>query len=647
MYNVSAEYLQTLHKLARFEHCRGTIDGIPFDDDNIISMSYSNKSSNTDDITWGSCYVGQISAQLENVPGVGRGRWRNKIVRVETGLEIDDQGTTEWVPLGVFRIAEATWDDTGLINIVANDYISQLDEEFNGQYIQVQAGTIYDMAVFACNHCGLTFGLTREETAALPNGSVIFTLYSENNIKTYRDFMSSLAQLAGGFVYADRQGSLIIKSYNNPNETVDTITAEQRITGVQFSDYNTWYAGVYYDIDNGREKGTKGPPTGTAGCVYLGNQPFLQIGQGNTDAVLQTLHQVARSIQVVPFSFSILSAACYDLGDYITAGEQISTGWGPFTCLINSINWTLKETTDLEGYGADPDLKNGKTSTDKEIESVASRVDSSEFKYYLSINPGEIELIDRTETTVGNIRFASKKNTDVEIWTELQFTVSPNNATEEQVPVYEDIEQPGADPIRSQIGYWIKETPEQIEALVKYYYDGVLVSYHPLETWQPDSDTEVATHTLHYGYLLPSVDESTAHTWEVTLELIGGSGRIFQEGAHIVLCGQGLVGDDVWDGTVTAQDATYNPVAFAALVPGRFKENTPSISAAAPQAITANDQVAPVAIGAPVPEQISEGNINIVLRNLAFNIVTEDGENNIVTEDGNANIITEVDLNNG
>lgn len=646
MYNVSAEYLEKLHSLARFEHCRGTIDGIPFNDDNIISISYSNKSSNTDDITWGSCYVGQISAQLVNVNGINRGNWRNLLMRVEAGLEIDDEGTIEWVPIGAFRIAEAIWDDIG-ITITANDAIAQLDEDFNGQYIQVQAGTIYDMAVFVCNHCGLNFALTREETAALPNGNIIFTLYSENDIKTYRDFMSSLSQLAGGFVYADHNGNLAIKSYLYEGTTVDTITANERITGVEFSDYETYYNGVYYELDNGREKKTVGPSTGTTRCIALGHQPFLQIGQGNTDAVLTTLNQVARSIRVVPFKFSTLSAACYELGDYITAGVQISTGWGPFTCLINSINWTLKETSEFEGYGADPDLKNGKTATDKQIDSIASRVDSSEFKYYMSINPGDIQLNDETETTVGNIRFASKKNTDVEIWSEIKFFVSPNYSTEEQVPVYEDIENPGTDPTRQQIGYWLKEITEPITAQVRYYYDGVEVPYSPIETFKPDSETEDAWHTLHFGYLLPAVDESTSHTWETTLEITGGHGNILAEGAHIVLCGQGLVGDDVWDGTVTAKDATFTPVNIAALVPGRIKENTPSISAAAPLTITAADQVTPVAIGAPVPEQISEGNINIVLRNLAFNIVTEDGQYNIVTEDDTANIITEVDLNNG
>lgn len=646
MYNVSAEYLEKLHSLARFEHCRGTIDGIPFNDDNIISMSYSNKCSNTDDITWGSCYVGQISAQLVNVNGINRGRWRNKVVRVEAGLEIDDQGTIEWVPIGVFRIAEATWDDVG-ITITANDNIARLDEEFNGQLIQVQAGTIYDLAVYVCNRCGLEFGLTREETAALPNGTVIFTLYSENDIKTYRDFMSSLSQLVGGFVMADREGRLIIKSYNFDGTTVDTITADERLTGVSFSDYETYYYGVYYEVDNGRVKKTAGSDVGIIGSIGLGHQPFMQIGEGYTGNALRVLNDIARTIRVVPFSFSTLSTPCYDLGDYITAGVQTSTGWGPFTCLINSINWTLKEMSDFEGYGADPGLKNGKTATDKQIDSIASRVDSGEFKYYMSINPGDIQLNDETETTVGNIRFASKKNTDVEIWSEIKFFVSPNYSTEEQVPVYENIENPGTDPTRQQIGYWLKEITEPITAQVRYYYDGVEVPYSPIETFKPDSDAEDAWHTLHFGYLLPAVDESTSHTWETTLEITGGHGYINGEGARVVLCGQGLVGDDVWDGTVTAKDATFTPVNIAALVPARVKENTPSISAAAPQTITAADQVAPVAIGAPVPEQISEGNINIIMRNLAFNIVTEDGQNNIVTEDETKNIITEVDLNNG
>ena len=113
------------------------------------------------------------------------------------------------------------------------------------------------------------------------------------------------------------------------------------------------------------------------------------------------------------------------------------------------------------------------------------------------------------------------------------------------------------------------------------------------------------------------------------------------ENVNLLLKGQGLVGDEYWDGTVKAED-NYNPLSIGTPTPGSIQENVPAITPAAiDHTLSASDNYTPVGIGAPELQQISEGNVNIIMTNLLFNIVTEDGLNNIVTEDGNENITTE------
>lgn len=636
MYNVSADYLEKLHSLTHVEHCRGTIGGESFDDSNIIKMNYTNRCSDTEDITLGSCYIGQIEASLVNVY-ISRGNWYNQQMTVEVGLEIDEE-TIEWVPLGRFIIKQAVWDEIG-INITASDKIVQLEEEeFDGQYTQLQAGTIYEMARFACGKCGLTFGMTRQEAEALPNGTSIFTLYKENSFKTYRDFMSALSQLAGGFVYANRDGQIIIKSFLKPENTVDTITASDRMAGVEFSDYNTLYNGVRVEVNNGKDSYII-KPYGVQTWIDLGQQPFLQIGLSETiKQYAENIAAAVRTIKTTPFHFSTLSTICYDIGDYITAAPQLSTGYGPFTCLICSVNWTFKELTEFEGYGSNPDLKTGKSKAEKQLDSISSQVNSNEFKYYTYTNIAEVNVLQDTETEIGNIIFASNKNTDVDITTEIILDAIATSSSQERVTVYQDTPDPldpGGDPITSEIGYWLDTVTDPIIAHVRYYLDGVLQFHEPIETMDEDG-----VHTLHYDYLLHDIDESQAHTWRVTLELTDGAGAIAPDGILLTLGGQGLVGEDRWDGTVNASDEIPT-AAISGLSPATITDIGPTITKQTPTTVTASDSVPTAAIAGMEPAEISEGNINIILRNELFNFVTEDKTANITNEGKTANITTE------
>lgn len=634
MYNVSAEYLEKLHSNTHIEHCRGTINGIPFNDSNIISMNYTNRCTDTDDINLGSCYVGQLDAAFIDV-GITRGTWYNSTINLEVGLELDD-GTTEWVPLGVFTVTEAEWGDIS-VHVLAADNILRLEStEFEGNLTQLQAGTIYELATFACSKCGLTFGLTREEAEALPNGTSIFTLFSENGFTTYRDFMSSVSQLAAGFVMADRQGNIIIKTFVKPEQTVDTITASERITGVKFSDYQTDYPAVSLEVNNGNIHYSIG---GGPGVIALGQQMFLQLGLEETiRTYAYNISQAVQTIRTTPFYFQTLSTIVYDLGDYITAGTQQATGWGPFSCLICSINWTFRELTEFEGYGRNPDIKLGKSKEEKQINTISNRINSNEFSYYTYTNISAVNLINETETEIGNIIFASNKNTDVNISTEIKFNALATVETEERVPVYQDTPDPidpSADPIVSEIGYWIKKETTPIKAHVRYYYDGELISHEPIETMNEDG-----WHTLHYGYLLHGIDESQQHTWRVTLELSDGAGAIPVEGILLTLGGQSLAGDERWDGTVTASDQV--PTAkITGLKPEQISDDGPTITLQTPETVTASDQVPAEAIAGLQPDEFTEGNINIILTNIVFNFVTEDRTANITVEDETANITTE------
>lgn len=621
MYNVSPEYLEKLHTLARVEHCRGSIGSIAFNDDNIISLEYTNQCSDPKDLQFGYAYIGQIQAQFVNI-NIPRGSWLNQVINIDVGMEIDNEGTIEWVPLGVFTVSAAEWNDTG-IAVTANDNMYKLDKEFD---MQLNEGSLYEIACFICNECGVTFGLTEEETEALPLGDKNYKLYPENDVETYRDLISYLAAVVGGFATAGRDGSILLKTFNYTG-VVDEITADERITGAKFSDFVTDYKNVYIDLENTYDRTAWGN-RGIESIILPGVNPFLQYPY-NEQVYYErylTLKNVAQSIKITPFQTDLLSTIVYDIGDYIKCSGGIAED-EPI-CLINSIDYVLKELVTIEGIGRDPRTKNGKSATEKMVNGLSSKTKDNEFSYYQYKNVDEIELENELDKVIAEVMFASNIDTNVEVTLEVKLSIEAIIETETNVPVY--------DSNGDVIGYWTKTEKTPVNAIIRYYYDDVMINYFPVETMNEDG-----WHTLNYDYFIPGVPASSVHTFKAVLWLENGEGLIWPENVNLLLKGQGLVGDDFWDGNVNAAD-TYTPFTIGTLTPGNIQDNVPAITPAAiDHTISAADNYTPLSIGTLEPEPISEGNVNIILTNLLFNIVTEDGQYNIVTEDGTANITTE------
>lgn len=638
MYNVTPEFLAQLRKHTRVEHVRGTIGSALFTDSNILSLSLSNRCSDTSDISFGSAYIGQLTATFVNV-AIPRGSWGGKTITLFWGVEIDQEGddpVTEWIPIGLFEIASAEWTDVG-VNIVANDYVEKLEKNFTG--VQTQSGGIYDFAYYACSRCGLTFGMTREETEALPNGDQILGLYEENNIETWRDLMSWLAQCAGGFVTADRDGSIVIRSFAD-SAVVDSWTETERIVGTAFSDYETLYDGVsVVNIeDQTLEYYSGAGSTGDGVAITLGQNPLLQYGIKPTrDAQRQTIANIAASIKWTPFRTQTLSCLAYDMGDLIECSGGVASS-EELTCCVQGYDWTFKNTTAYTGYGSDPRLATGSSKTDKNLAGLLSKVESGEITYYQFKNIEEIELGENIETTIASIKFAAKKETDVDIWLEVKLDTQ-NISEQEQIPVYDEVENPDTQETEEvQIGYWYQEHKLPITALVKYYYDDHLIGYQPVETWNEDG-----FHTIHYGYFLPHVDTITNHTFVAKMVLGSGTGTIAIDDATMIVRGQALVGSVIWDGTIDVADET-GLYEFRELTPVDFTEEvTSSVVTPLQPDSPLTDNTEDPDIGADDPTELEDTAFTITLFGVNFAFISEDGEDVFITEDDDDMIVTEYD----
>lgn len=510
MYNCSVAFLTALHKPARFERLRGMIGSVQFTDENVVSMSYSNRCSDTADLTLGSCYIGQLEATFVNID-IRRGEWRDKEITLEWGLVLEDE-SVEYIPVGVFTIQEATWSGTG-IHIKASDNIAKLDVPCSIQ----TSGEIYDLLFLACESCGLTLGMTRAQVEALPNGEEFFGLYPDSDIKTWRDFVSWAAQLSGAFAYADRMGALRIKSFSDC-EVVDEFTETEREYSSQFSDYSTSYSGIsVVDIMN---KSTRYIANGNTGStINLGSNPFLQFGtkEGLTEQLI-TISDSLIDVKWTPFTSGVLSNMAYDLGDLLSCSGGVA-GSEDLTCCVMSIDWTSKNLTQLQGFGADPSLTNGKSKTDKNLDGLSRQISENEVIFYTFENAQEYELEEDEEVKVVDIRFATISPKIVNLWHEIDLDVKA--------------EQEG----------------DIVTCQALYYLDGDLVTYSPITSWNNDG-----LHLLHLMFFVNTLAENSVHDWKVYLIIRGGSATIDVGDVHASLYGQGLVATDTWDGYIEAED---------------------------------------------------------------------------------------------
>ena len=511
MYNASEAFFTALHEKARFEKLRGTVGSVSFTDANVISMSYSNRCSDTADVTLGSCYIGQLEATFCNL-SITRGDWRDKVITLEWGLVLEDE-SVEYIPIGVFTVTEATWSGTG-VTVKASDNIAKLDKATAVQ----STGEIYDLLNLACVDCGLTLGVTREEVEAMPNGTEILSTYPQSDIKTWRDHVGWVCQCAGAFAYAGRDGELLIKSWADL-AIVDAFTETEREYSSTFSDFTTSYAGIsVVDIENQVTMYYSNGNTGTV--INLGSNPYLQYGTKET--LERTRNAIANSIKDVkytPFNSGVLSNMAYDLGDLITCTGGIA-GASTLTCCVMAIDWTSKQLTQLQGFGADPSLSSGKSKTDKVIDGLISKVSENEVVIHTFENAQAFNLQEQVEQQIVDIRFATINPKIVNLWHEIELDVT-------------------SDP----------EGDGVVTCQAVYYVDGDQITYSPVTTWNNDG-----LHLMHLLYFLAELEPNSVHEWEVGLIIDGGTATIDVGDIHASLYGQGLVASDEWDGYIEASD---------------------------------------------------------------------------------------------
>lgn len=506
MYQVSEEYLkQTKRKVQTFR-LAGTVNKIAFTNHDILSGSFTitNQCSEQNDVKIGSVYIGELKCTFK--PDLQVPDWTNAQIIVSEGLLI---GGTAWedVPLGVYTVSEANDTEYG-VDITAYDNMARFNRSCT---VDITIGTPYELLTLACTTCEVELGLTQADVDALPNGTESLSLYTENDIETWQDFVFWVAQATGTIATMDREGKLVLRSYTQ--NVVDTLTNHERFTGSKFSKFETRYSGLScVNMENNTTSYYGSDPDNYL-TYNLGSNPFLQYGVDSyKEQIRRAVLDALLKIDYVPFETGCLCGAMYDLGDIIRCTDGIAPG--KLGCVM-MYDYTFNKGYKITGFGSDPALASAKSKTDKNLEGLRNNVSTNEILFFNYENASAIQIGDGESKAIIDIRFTSS----VLIGVLFQAEVLLDATAEEDVI--------------GSIEYTLNEV--------------TIIGYNPTETWKNGK------HILSLMYML-MIEENSINRWIVKLNIAGGSIAIAQGAVRAVIYGQGLVGTVEWDGFITVEE---------------------------------------------------------------------------------------------
>jgi len=512
MYEVSQAYKEAMKKPVQHFKLRGVITNknmtYTFTEKDILKGSFTitNQCCGTSAMEIGSVYTGEMSMTLLGniVP-----RYSIYGAKVEPYFSLLTDNGWEEIPLGVFNIAEANYSVSGC-EIKAYDNMSLLDK---GISLTTTSAEMWTMLENVSEACGVSIGMTEAEVRGFPNGNRMLGIYANNDMETWRDFVSWLAQTAGCFATVNRAGELVFRAFNT--DVVDTIDTEHRFMGCKFSDFETRYTGIsvvnigdqttsYYGALDVEDDGL---------TMNLGSNPFLQYGVDETVEESRRAVLVALEvIRYVPFTADMIGNPAYDLGDVFRFSGGIADG----ACLscMTKFDWKFNDKFTMDGVGENPALANARSKTDKNITGLLSNADENRMYYYTFTNSDLIRIAAGDKKPVISIVFAAVKSAELEFKAEIL------------------CETTAAD----------SDQPTIVTATYMLNGDEI-TTYLPTETMQDGK------HILHLFYPLTAA-EGTVNRWVVSLSCRFGSLRIDKGQILAMISGQGLAGKDGWDGTI-------------------------------------------------------------------------------------------------
>lgn len=344
MFQVSDALAAQFSQPARHIRAKLMVEGVDhvLDEAVIESFKIEESCNSGQDLAVGSCCGSSAEIHLLNKDGALDGlTFINRTVKPFVGMEVDspEEGShLEWVPLGVFRVSEADYEEGFALTLRAQDDMQRFDRscevtvDGTDLTLQIPDGpqavlntetyTIGDMLLALGSLCGCGEAFLADSmyaddgvTWAFPNAAYQPKASFQGELSC-RSLLTYLAQTAGSFARFDRNGKLEFAWY----EDTQTSLNDGRYIAFGEKEYAIPAADTLRieikDGDLGRERGP-----GTHPYTISGNPLLYQLSaieddswEPYADAILNRI----KGLSYRPYSLSVQGNPLYQPGDIVS-----------------------------------------------------------------------------------------------------------------------------------------------------------------------------------------------------------------------------------------------------------------------------------------------------------------------------------------
>lgn len=554
MYPVSEAFLQAVQENTRRFYWTGKITTkagtvYEFGNEDIVKGSgyITSQCCGSTEIEIGTVYAAEMGITLFS--GIDRYTLEGAKVELFYHLRVAGGGYEE-IPMGIFEVSEAN-RTLHCLEIKGYDYMLRFEKSFNGFET---VGNAYAFLALCCKACDVVLAHTQAEIEAMPNGSGFLSVYTENDIETYRDVLFYVGQVLGGFFCINREGKLELRKYGNV--PVMTVSDRQRFSS-SFSDFITRYTAIsstniktqtaeYYALE--QDDGL---------TMNLGVNPLLQFGLEETrKALLENILSDLSVIRYVPFDSDTIGNPALDLGDVLvfSGGHADETQIACVTGFQIKINGKHS----LKCVGKNPRLAQAKSKNDKNLSGLLNQIEAGKIGIHTFTNASAYS-VGSSDVKIISIEFAAAEETHVHFFAVVLVDVSAGgivrsgtalgtvvfpvpsvavDGTETTVDVSVDVELPVT----------VSADGKSVACVRYEFNDEEILLHYPTETWGSGK------HVLPLYYPIENLIPNFTNTFNVYLRMEGGTGQIETGGCIASISGQGMAAAPAWDGKITLEE---------------------------------------------------------------------------------------------
>lgn len=564
MYPVSEAFLTAVKANTRKYYWTGRItskDGMVYDfgqDDIVKGSGYiTSQCCGSTEIELGTVYAAEMGISL--FCDIDRYTLMDAAVTLAYHLQLAD-GSYEEVPMGIFEVSEAN-RKAKCLEIKAYDHMVRFEKNFNGFEA---VGNAFDFMNLCASACRVELAQTRAEIEAMPNGMENLSIYTDNDIETFRDVLYYVGQVLGGFFVVNRSGQLELRKYGD--QPVLTVERRHRFTS-SFSDFITRYTAVsstnlrtqtaeYYALvlDDGL-------------TMNLGVNPLLQFGLDETrEQLVRNILADLSAVNYVPFDSDTIGNPALDVGDILSfsGGQADATKYACIT--LNSIKIGGRQT--IRCVGKNPKLSQAKSKNDKNISGLLNQIEAGRIGIHTFTNASAFTVAD-VDTKIISIQFATSEDNHAQFFGQVIVDVSADLVSRSAVASGEMVipsvnvngiveEESAGEPavIGTTEGQtitvslpmiWTEDGHADV-AFTFEFNDEIIEIHHPQENWHSGK------HTVLLYYPVENVVADYTNTFNVYMRVTGGTGFVDAGWCIASISGQSMGASAAWDGRIDVEE---------------------------------------------------------------------------------------------